>query len=92
MAKDARRNVDGFKISGGALNEFEFHKNQEQLAEHSSGSSSHLIPGTPPEARAEHIQEVVRKAQRIAKKRTSKPVIKGASAKKLAARKAAAKK
>ena len=30
MPKDATKNVDRYKIRGGDINEFEFHKNQEQ--------------------------------------------------------------
>ena len=33
MPKDAKKNVDRYKIRGGDINEFEFHKNQEQLVE-----------------------------------------------------------
>ena len=31
MPKDATKNVDRYKIRGGDINEFEFHKNQEQV-------------------------------------------------------------
>ena len=31
MPKDATKNVDRYKIRGGDINEFEFHKNQEQF-------------------------------------------------------------
>ena len=31
MPKDAKKNVDRFKVDGGHLNEFEFHQNQGQL-------------------------------------------------------------
>jgi hypothetical protein len=54
MPKDAKKNVDRFKVRGGELNEFEFHENQQQV------------------------------------KKAAKPV-KGATAKKLAAKKAAKK-
>jgi hypothetical protein len=33
MPKDPARNIDRYKISGGHLNEFEFHKNQAEMAE-----------------------------------------------------------
>jgi hypothetical protein len=33
MPKDPTRNIDRYKISGGKLNEFEFHKNQAAMAE-----------------------------------------------------------
>ena len=60
MPKDARKNVDRYKLAGGHLNEFEFHQNQAKVKE----------PATQAAA--------------------TKPV-KGASAKKLAAKKAAKK-
>ena len=31
MPKDATKNVDRYKIRGGDINEYEFHKNQEQF-------------------------------------------------------------
>ena len=33
MPKDARKNVDRYKLAGGHLNEFEFHQNQGQVNE-----------------------------------------------------------
>jgi hypothetical protein len=33
MPKEPARNVDRYKINGGQLNEFEFHKNQAAMAE-----------------------------------------------------------
>ena len=32
MPKDAKKNVDRYKVRGGDLNEFEFHQNQAQAA------------------------------------------------------------
>lgn len=61
MPKDAKKNVDRYKIRGGDLNEFEFHKNQAEVKE--------SIPGNKKEVKS----------------------VKGATAKKLAARKAAKK-
>ena len=31
MPKDAKKNVDRYKVAGGHLNEFEFHQNQGQV-------------------------------------------------------------
>jgi hypothetical protein len=62
MPKDAKKNVDRFKVRGGDLNEFEYAQNQAQVKE-STG------PG------------------KGAGKKAAKP-IKGATAKKLAAKKA----
>ncbi len=33
MPKDARKNVDRYKVQGGHLNEFEFHQSQGQVKE-----------------------------------------------------------
>ena len=61
MPKDAKKNVDRYKIRGGDLNEFEFHKNQAQVKE--------SLPGNKKAVKS----------------------LKGATAKKLAAKKAAKK-
>ena len=33
MPKDAKKNVDRYKVAGGHLNEYEFHQNQGQVKE-----------------------------------------------------------
>lgn len=33
MPKDPTRNIDRYQIDGGHLNEFEFHRNQEAMAQ-----------------------------------------------------------
>ena len=100
MPKDPSRNVDRYKIRGGHLNEFDFHKQQEEFAEQRAKSVSNLIPGTPPEAakgtkaaKASKVAKATRatKASKAAEARNP-PAPRGASAKKLAARKAAKKK
>jgi hypothetical protein len=108
MPKDATKNVDRYKIRGGQLNEFDFHQNQEEFSEQQRTQAANLIPGTPPEAKkattkstkteksAKAIKTASTKATKKATKSTKAtkarkgPV--GASAKKLAARKAAKKK
>ena len=108
MPKDAKKNIDRYKIRGGELNEFDFHQNQEDYAEQQQrGQVSNLIPGTPPEARTAVKAIKANKATKATKatkaskatkaakstkstKKKKAPV--GASAKKLAARKAAKKK
>jgi hypothetical protein len=37
MPKDAKKNIDRYKIRGGELNEFEFHQNQGQVKESEPG-------------------------------------------------------
>jgi hypothetical protein len=76
MPKDPTKNVDRYKIRGGTLNEFELDENQEAYEEQKSKRGGKLIPGTPPET---------------AKRGTKKVATRGASAKKLAARRAAKK-
>lgn len=92
MPKDAKKNIDRYKIGGGHLNEFEFHKNQQEFVESQASGLNQLIPGTPPQAKTQQLKQVRRKAQQLATKKPQKAVeIRGASAKKLAARKAAKK-
>ena len=45
MPKDAKKNVDRYKIRGGDLNEFEFHQNQAQVKEPVSGGKKSATPG-----------------------------------------------
>ena len=45
MPKDAKKNVDRYKIQGGELNEFEFHQNQAQVRESVSGGKKSAKPG-----------------------------------------------
>lgn len=78
MPKDPTKNVDRYKIRGGTLNEFELDENQEAYEKQkSTKGGAKLIPGTPPE-----------KAKKASKARNN---VRGASAKKLAARKSAKK-
>ena len=110
MPKDPAKNIDRYKIRGGVINEYEYHENQQALAQDEAKGDGKLIPGTPREQ-----QQATKKSQpqkgtkstktkkaassatskktttkKAAKKATSNP-IRGASAKKLAARKAAKK-
>ena len=45
MPKDAKKNVDRYKIQGGELNEFEFQQNQAQVKEPVSGRKKSAKPG-----------------------------------------------
>jgi hypothetical protein len=108
MPKDATKNIDRYKIRGGQLNEFEYTENQRALAEKKPKGDVKLIPGTPPEEAVEGLRPVVKattkatkttKSTKKAKKSSTKATKKaktsttrGATAKKLAARKMAAKK
>ncbi|HET6974888.1 MAG TPA: hypothetical protein VFI24_01085 [Pyrinomonadaceae bacterium] len=73
MPKDPAKNVDRYKIRGGVINEYEYHENQQALAE------------DEPQKGAK--KTVTKKAA----KRATGNEIRGASAKTLAARKAARK-
>lgn len=103
MPKDPTKNVDRYKIRGGQLNEFEYTDNQGALADQKSKNQAKLIPGTPPEERGS--QGTKKATKTSAKKRATKTAkatkstkstktvaTRGASAKKLAARKATKKK
>jgi len=96
MPKDATKNVDRYKVRGGTLNEFEYTENQKSLAQKKPGKRAKLIPGTPPEEGGDGLQPAVKATSKATKttkatKKKASPT-KGVSAKKLAARKAAAKK
>ena len=99
MPKDATKNVDRYKIRGGQLNEFEYAENQKALAGKKEKNQAKLIPGTPPEEAGDGLQPTVKAAAKSTKgtakkaaKKTGGSATRGATAKKLAARKAAAKK
>ena len=92
MPKDVTKNVDRYKIRGGQLNEFEYTGNQKALAEKKPTRGAKLIPGTPPEETG--LRPTVKATSKARKgtKKANKTSPIGATAKKLAARKAAAKK
>jgi hypothetical protein len=95
MPKDASKNIDRYKIQGGQLNEFEYAENQKDLAGKKAKGDAKLIPGTPPEEAGDGSGPAVKaRASKATKstKKVSNSSTKGATAKKLAARKAAAKK
>jgi len=95
MPKDATKNVDRYKVRGGQLNEFEYTENQKELAGKKQKTEAKLIPGTPPEEAGDGLRPVVKatsKARKSTKATKKASPMKGVSAKKLAARKAAAKK
>ena len=63
MPKDPTKNVDRYKIRGGVLNEYEYHENQQELAQNESKGDGKLIPGMPPEEKAEGLREAAKKSQ-----------------------------
>jgi len=108
MPKDATKNVDRYKIRGGQLNEFEYTENQKALAGKKPKGGAKLIPGTPPEEAGEGLRpavtakaskatkskkgEATKKSDKKTTKKANNSSTKGATAKKPAARKTAAKK
>ena len=99
MPKDPTKNVDRYKVRGGVINEYEYHENQQALVQDEPMGDGKLIPGTPPEEKPQKSTKST-KTKKVATstkgKKAAKKAIKntprGASAKKLAARKAAQKK
>jgi hypothetical protein len=96
MPKDPTKNVDRYKIRGGVLNEYEYHENQQALAQNEPRGDGKLVPGTPPEEKAATKVSQPQKGTKSTKtkkaaKKATRNVMRGASAKKLAARKAAKK-
>jgi RNA polymerase primary sigma factor len=47
MPKNPKLNIARYKVDGGELNEYEFHKNQQAFVQQQEPEA--LIPGTPPE-------------------------------------------
>ena len=100
MPKVPTKNVDRYKIRGGDLNEYEFRQNQAQLAE-AQNTPTNLIPGTPPEAKAQPLAKKTQKgstgkptkaAKAAGTKKSSKRAGSKKSAKRATAKKSAAKK
>jgi hypothetical protein len=105
MPKDPTKNVDRYKIRGGVINEYEYHENQQALGQDEPKGDGKLIPGTPPEekpqkstkgtkstkAKKATTSAKTKKAAKKAVKKATKNTTRGASPKKLAARKAAKK-
>ena len=95
MPKDPTKNVDRYKIRGGVINEYEYHENQEAVAQNEARGDGKLIPGTPPEqqesSKIQPPKGIKSTNTKTAAKRVAKQPVRGATAKKLAARKAAKK-
>ncbi len=68
MPKDPTENIARYKVRGGHLNEYEFQRNQEELANVTPDDGVNLIPGTPPEERANQLQQLMTEMSATAKK------------------------
>ena len=91
MPKDAKKNVDRYKIRGGDLNEFEFAQNQAAFAVEQA-EPTNLIPGTPPEAKALRTEGLAKKAQKRTTKKPAKAASKKAAGTKKSSKRASSKK
>ena len=98
MPKDATKNIDRYKIRGGQLNEFDLHQNQEEYVKDKDKdlSGKQLIPAKAtkqliPTKATKASSTKAGKATRSTKENKAAPM-RGATAKKLAAQKAAKKK
>jgi hypothetical protein len=78
MPKDPAENINQYKIRGGTLNEFEFHKNQEELSEQErerlrlAEEQTDMLPGDPPQVVAERVKELETKVHEKAEKLKAK--------------------
>jgi len=94
MPKNPKLNIARYKVDGGELNEYEFHKNQQAFVQQQNEPES-LIPGTPPEQKAEEsekLQELVAGiGSKSAAKSTTKRATKSAKSTKKGTTKAAKK-
>lgn len=87
MPKDAKKNVDRYKIRGGDLNEYEFNQNQARVKESFPGSTNSPLPmrgSTPKELMAEKISAKQSAKETAQKSATTKKVAKKTTAKKSA--------
>lgn len=53
MPKDASKNVDRYKVRGGQLNEYEYHKNQQEAATEKEQKFTDKKPKKSPSEKAE---------------------------------------
>ena len=82
MPKGPTRNVERYKTENTNFDEFEFQKNQGQIAEQEheseSGEQQHgsgpgqLIPGITPQMQARRVKQVTKKAHQLVKERSKK--------------------
>jgi hypothetical protein len=79
MPKDPAENINQYKIRGGTLNEFDFHKNQEELseqekeaAEQLAAEQTDLLPGDPPQVAAQRVKELEAEVHEKAEKLKAK--------------------
>jgi len=76
MPKDKKRNIESYQVRGGNLNEFEFQKNQSEMAEGSDPPVAE--PDDANVSQAKHIAEVSAEAHRKVEQRRRQGVAKKA--------------
>ena len=91
MPKDAKKNVDRYKIRGGDLNEYEFSQNQARVKESFPGSTNSPMPMKGPTTKGPMAEAEQTTAERSAEKTAKKPVTTKKAAKKTTATKSAKK-
>jgi len=92
VPKDPKRNIQSYQIEGGDLNEFEFQKNQSEMAEDSELPFTEETDKPNPTQAMERIAEVTAQAHRIVMKRKKRGLVKVEGRKSIAAGKRSAKK
>ena len=91
MPKDPKRNIQNYQLQGGHLNEFEYQKNQGEMA----GESELPLTNESDKANqteARRLAEVATKSHRKVEKRKRLGIVKAGAQKKTAARKKSSKK
>ena len=91
MPKDAKKNIDRYKIRGGDLNEFEFSQNQARVKESFPGSTNSPMPmkgSTPKGMMTEETPAKKSAKEKTAKKSATTKKAAGKTTAKKAAKKA----
>lgn len=87
MPKDAKKNIDRYKIRGGDINEFEFHQNQAHVKESNERGKAAADKKAATGKKVATKAKAATGKKATTAKQAAKPA-KGATAKKLAAKKA----
>jgi hypothetical protein len=91
MPKDRKRNIQSYQLEGGHLNEFEYQKNQSEMAEESElPSTDETDKASLPQAK--RLAKIATEAHRKVEKRKQRGLVKAGHPKSIAAGKRPAKK
>jgi hypothetical protein len=91
VPKDPKRNIQNYQLQGGNLNEFEFQKNQGEMAEE-SGLPFEVESDNSNVSQTKRVARVTAEAHRKVEKRKKLGVVKAGDRKRIAAGKRSAKK